>query len=107
MISGTAIDKERTVPTVRLVIPEEPLAPAEEKGGTRAFDAKALRIGLLDNAKGNADHLLAQIAARLKEEMPVASVISRRKPGASQPAGAQVIEDLVRDSDVVISAMAD
>jgi hypothetical protein len=93
--------------TVKLVIPEEPLAPEAQKGGTRAFDNKALRIGLLDNAKGNADHLLAQIVARLKEEMPVASVVSRRKPGASQPAESSVIDDLVNESDVVISAMAD
>jgi hypothetical protein len=34
-------------------------------------------------------------------------VISRRKPGASQPAAQSVIDDLVNESDFVISAMAD
>ena len=93
--------------TVTLVIPEEPVATPETADATRAVDSKALRIGLLDNAKGNADHLLAQIVLRLKEELPVASVISLRKPGASKPAEARVLEQLVQESDFVISAMAD
>jgi hypothetical protein len=93
--------------TVRLVIPEEPAAPADLANATRAVDAKTLRIGLLDNAKANADHLLAQIAQRLGEEMPIATIVSKRKPGASQPAQASVIDELAEGADFVISAMAD
>ncbi len=93
--------------TVRLVIPEEPLAPADTASVTRSIDTKALRVGLLDNGKGNADHLLAQLVARLKEELPVASVVTLRKPGASKPAEASVLDELARDTDFVISAMAD
>ncbi len=93
--------------TVRLVIPEEPMATAGIADVTRTIDTRAIRLGLLDNAKGNADHLLAQLAARLKEELPVASVVMLRKPGASKPAEASVLDELARDADFVISAMAD
>lgn len=93
--------------TIRLVIPEEPIAATAAERATRPIDKRALRLGLLDNAKGNADHLLAQLAKRLKEEFPVASVVVKRKPGASKPAEARVLDELVRESDFVISAMAD
>jgi hypothetical protein len=83
------------------------MAAADTANVTRSIDTKAIRLGLLDNAKGNADHLLAQLAARLKEELPVASVVMLRKPGASQPAKASVLDELVRETDFVISAMAD
>jgi hypothetical protein len=93
--------------TVRLVIPEEPTAAADTANVTRSIDTKAIRLGLLDNSKGNADHLLAQLAARLKEELPVASVVTLRKPGASKPAEARVLDELAQETDFVISAMAD
>jgi hypothetical protein len=93
--------------TVRLVIPEEPQTEADAGKVTRALDRKALRLGVLDNSKGNADHLLAQLAERLREEFPVVSIVSKRKPSASKPADADVLDALVAESDFVISAMAD
>ena len=66
-----------------------------------------LRIGLLDNSKANADHLLNMIADRVKKEFNVANVVMQRKPRASSPAIADVIETLTRETDFVISAMAD
>lgn len=66
-----------------------------------------IRLGILDNSKGNADHLLGFLIEAVRRELPVTSVVKRRKPASSRPAEASVIDDLARESDFVISAMAD
>jgi len=73
----------------------------------REIDVRGLRLGILDNAKGNADHLLAFLVEALRAEMPVTSVIRHRKPGASVPATNLMLDDFTRDADCVLSAMAD
>ena len=89
------------------VSPEAPVAAAALATAHRVAGAGGLRLGILDNGKGNADHLLAFLIEGLRAEMPVASVITRRKPSASRPADAQSLDDLAREADCVISAMAD
>jgi len=66
-----------------------------------------IRLGILDNSKGNADHLLGFLVEAVRRELPVTAVVKRRKPASSRPADASVIDDLARESDFVISAMAD
>jgi hypothetical protein len=43
----------------------------------------------------------------MKASVPVASVVSLRKPSVSRPATAEVLDQLAREADVVVSAMAD
>jgi hypothetical protein len=93
--------------TIRLVIPEELKSGVEAAKEARKLDISSLRIGLLDNSKANADHLLNMIADRVKKEFNVANVVMQRKPRASSPAIVDVIETLTRETDFVISAMAD
>jgi hypothetical protein len=93
--------------TVLLVVPE---APAPDKTATineRAIRRGGIRLGTLDNAKANADHLLSFIVAGMKAALPVASVVSLRKPNASTPASSQVLERLAQEADCVVSAMGD
>jgi len=90
-----------------LVVPEAPVQQAAASTSQRAIGAKKLRIGILDNSKSNADHLLNMLVAGLQSQMNVASVVALRKPTPSLPAEAGVLDKLAEEADVVISAMAD
>jgi hypothetical protein len=95
--------------TVRLVIPAAP-APAQSADAhavQRRVGAKGIRLGVLDNSKGNADHLLAIIVEAVRKEVPIASVAFARKPYVSMAAPPEILDQLAREADVVISAMAD
>ena len=98
--------------TVRLVIPAAP-APTQSADAkvmqrriNRAND-KGIRLGVLDNSKGNADHLLKMIVEGVRAQVPLASVIFARKPYVSMAAPPETLDQLAREADVVISAMAD
>lgn len=93
---------------VLLVVPEAPVQEAASSSNRRAIDAsRGLRIGALDNSKSNADHLLAMLIDGVKAQIPVASVVTLRKPTPSLPADPAVLDKLAEETDVVISAMAD
>lgn len=92
---------------VRLVIPEAPPPTAVATGKQRDIMASGIRLGILDNSKGNADHLLKFIVEGVKAQMKVASVVALRKPSPSIPAEKDVLDELTENADCVISAMAD
>jgi hypothetical protein len=90
-----------------LVVPEAPVQQAAASGEQRAIGGKGLRVGILDNSKSNADHLLNMLVAGLQSQLAVESVVSLRKPTPSLPADADVLDRLAEEADVVVSAMAD
>jgi len=92
---------------VRLVIPTAP--PPQVAAGARQRNLKVdgIRLGVLDNSKGNADYLLKFIVEGVKAQIKVASVVSVRKPSPSLPADKAVLDELAENTDCVISAMAD
>ena len=92
---------------VVLVVPEAPPQSAEAVVEERRIEKKGIRLGVLDNSKGNADHLLRFIVEGVKAVMPVASVVMTRKGSVSLPAPADVLDQLTREADFVVSAMAD
>jgi len=89
------------------VSPEAP--PQRTVGAERhsLSNQAALRLGILDNAKSNADHLLQMLVESLQATIPVTSVIRRRKPGPAFAAKLYILDDLAREADFVVSAMAD
>jgi hypothetical protein len=89
------------------VSPEAPVAPAETIQLQKKGASAGLRLGFLDNSKSNADHLLQFLLDATKDRLPIENVIKRRKPAASRPAEATVVEDLAREADFVLSAMGD
>ncbi len=93
---------------ITLVVPEAP-APESVSPVARQRDlAKGgIRLGILDNSKGNADHLLRFLVDGIRAAMPVASVVSLRKDSVSLPAPAAILEQLAAEADCVVSAMAD
>jgi predicted ABC-class ATPase len=93
---------------VFLISPEAPPHQFAGAGAQRAIKTgTGIRLGTLDNTKGNADHLLAFVVEGIRKLVPVASVISLRKNNPSTPAPKNVLDQLEAEADFVISAMAD
>jgi hypothetical protein len=92
---------------VLLLVPEAPTpagGPAVErrKGGKKEF-----RLGVLDNSKANADHLLRFVMEGIKAQLPVSSVVWQRKGNVSLPAPNDILNKLAAETDFVVTAMAD
>lgn len=77
-----------------------PLAPRPES-------LAGARIGILDNCKANAGRLLASVADYLVEHEHAVLGPSERKPHTAMPAPDTVLDRLVADSDIVLTASAD
>jgi hypothetical protein len=92
---------------IRFVVPEAPAPAVRGAAPQRRLAGGGIRLGLLDNNKGNADHLLAITLEALRAALPIASVVSLKKPTAVLPAPAEILDQLTREADCVISAMAD
>jgi hypothetical protein len=92
---------------VFLISPEAPLHQFAGPGEQRKIKAGGIRLGTLDNTKGNADHLLAAMVENIRKLVPVASVVALRKNNPSTPAPKPVLDQLFAEADFVVSAMAD
>lgn len=90
-----------------IVSPDAPMEEAVQLRSERTLGARGIRLGVLDNSKSNADHLLDLIVEGVKKELKVDSVVIKRKPASSAPATAQMLDELAREADLVVSAMAD
>lgn len=93
--------------TVVLVVPEAPAPATQALVEERLIAGKGIRLGVLDNSKGNADYLLNFIIESVKAQVPVASVVTLRKSSVSLPAPGEILDRLAEEADVVVSAMAD
>ncbi len=89
----------------------DPTAPRGERGHEAARPALAgLRgavVGFIDNAKPNFNHLVDDLAELLTSRYGVARIVKRRKRSASVGAPAEVIEELARECDLVITGSGD
>jgi hypothetical protein len=90
-----------------IVVPEAPMEEAAELKPERRIGRSGIRLGVLDNSKANADYLLELIVEGVKKEFEVSSVVVKRKPASSRPASEDILDSLAKDTDVVVSAMAD
>jgi hypothetical protein len=92
---------------IQLVVPDAPIEEVAQLKASRTLRADGIRLGILDNSKGNADHLLNMIIEGVKKDFKVSSVVMTRKPASSRPATEEVLDQLAREADLVVSAMAD
>ena len=95
------------VKKVLLVVPEAPAPDATAVVDERRIAKGGIRLGVLDNSKGNADYLLRFVVEAVKLVVPVASVVSLRKSSVSLPAPGEMLDRLTGEADIVVSAMAD
>ncbi len=89
-----------------LVVPDAPLEETVQLKANRKITG-GIRLGVLDNSKANADHLLKLIVDGVKKDFKVDSVVYKRKPASSRPATDEMLDELAKEADLVISAMAD
>ena len=90
-----------------LVVPDAPIEQATQLHANRTLGESGIRLGILDNTKGNADHLLNMIIEGVKKEFKVDSVVMTRKAASSRPAAEDILDKLAKEADLVVSAMAD
>ena len=90
-----------------VVAPDAPMEEAVRLKAGRTLGSGGIRLGVLDNSKSNADHLLNLIVEGVKKEFKVDSVVIKRKPTSSRPATDQMLDELAQEADLVVSAMAD
>jgi hypothetical protein len=95
--------------TLTLFDPSAPRREAADAPGTARTLAglAGTVVGFIDNAKPNFGLLADDLGELLKTKYGVASVIKRRKPSASVPAKPEVIEELAKECDVVITGSGD
>lgn len=94
--------------TVRLVDPTGahpgdqrfPLAP-------RPRDLRGKRVVLLDNSKANSEPILRGIVRILDEEFGLGEVVHLTKHSASLPPRPELLADVHRHADVVITGVGD
>jgi uncharacterized protein YhfF len=89
------------------IIPEAPAPTGGALQRERQSEGRGLRLGVLDNAKSNADNLLAMIIEGVQATLPVTSVVRLRKPSSAAGAEREILDELAENADCVISAMAD
>ena len=90
-----------------IVATDAPMEETEQLKSARTLGSGGIRLGVLDNSKANADHLLNLIIEGVKKEFQVDSVVIKRKPASSRPATDQLLDELAEEADLVVSAMAD
>jgi hypothetical protein len=64
-------------------------------------------ITLLDISKAKGDHLLDRIEELLRERAKPKAIIRKKKPTFARPAPEPLREEIARDTDVLIEALAD
>src|SRR3972149_650195 len=79
---------------VTLVVPEAPAPALGALAAQRKIEKRGVRLGVLDNSKGNADHLLAMVVEGVRAALPIASVVSLRKDVVSLPAPTAILDRL-------------
>src|SRR6476661_1138094 len=77
-----------------------PIAPRKTK-------LEGLRLGILDNSKWNANKLLRGASAALGEDIKFATVNYYVKHSFSKDAAPELIEQIARENDIVLTAIGD
>ena len=68
---------------------------------------EGLRLGILDNTKWNANKLLRELREQLKAAHPLAEVRYYRKESFSRFAAPELIEQIRKENDIVLTAIGD
>lgn len=75
--------------------------------GRRATQLNGTRLGVLSNRKWNGNKLLRNIVAALKSDIDFAAVTFYEKESFSKNADPALLEEIVADNDIVITAIGD
>ena len=87
-------------PAAEDVAQKQSLAP-------RLNDLQGVTIGLIDNHKRNSDVFLAELGRVFEEEYGVAKVVNFKKASQSMPTPDEVMDQLAKECDAIVHAVAD
>lgn len=73
----------------------------------RRGDLRGTTVGLLATPKQNADVFVEEVGRLLREHEGAASVITRTKTSVAMPASDELVEELTRQCDVVVTGVGD
>ena len=94
--------------TGQIVYDPRGLVMAEPKPrAKRVKDLSGLRLGVLDNTKWNGGKLLRKTTARLREEFDFPAVNTYQKESFSKNAAPELIQEIVANNDIVLTAIGD
>lgn len=71
----------------------------------RPMDLTNRVVGLLDNTKEQGEQILESVAEALKRDYGVARVVLRKKEYFSRPASKELLDEIAKEVDVVVSAL--
>ena len=74
---------------------------------TRPADIRGKRLALLDNSKANSDIILRAISDILNDELEFAEITYYKKHSSSLPPKPEIIEELHRHADLIITGIGD
>ena len=95
------------MPLTLCVSPEAPPPAQAIPAASKPARVTGLRLGLLDNSKSNADHLLRFLAEAAGDSVEITALVKERKYSASRPLDDAALDKLAQETDFVLSAMAD
>lgn len=98
-------EKART--GIDVLDPTAPPIPINAKTAARPDTLDGKVLGMLENNKRNAKELLDALEELLSEQFEFASVVKRGKKDVTSPCPPEIVEDLVAQSDIVITAIGD
>ena len=64
-------------------------------------------VGFIDNRKANFDTLVSIMSAALREQHGVAKIVHRQKAHAAVAAGPEILAEMARTCDLVITGSGD
>ncbi|MFC1982274.1 hypothetical protein ACFLV5_00555 [Chloroflexota bacterium] len=64
-------------------------------------------LGILDNSKPNSDRILDMVAKFLGDKYKLAGVVKRRKSGAGWGTPNELLDELAKESQFVITGVGD
>lgn len=79
----------------------------EQPTAARVADLKGLRVGLLDNTKWNANKLLRKMRDELAQQYDFSVVNYYRKESFSRFADPELIAQIAKENDIVLTAIGD
>jgi len=77
------------------------------KTASRPVSLDGKVITLLDISKANGNHLLDRLEELLRERARPKAILRKRKPTFARPAPDDLRQEVLRQSDVLIEALAD
>ncbi len=73
----------------------------------RSADIRGKRLALLDNSKANSDIILRAIGDILNDEFEFAEISYYKKHSSSLPPKPEIVEELHRHADLIITGVGD